>query len=64
MQLLEDISGQKPLLLLDDVFSELDGLRRKTLTNYLKDHQTVITTTDADIVAKNFSASVHHIAVG
>ncbi len=63
LQLIEKETGQKPLLLLDDVFSELDGLRRKTLTNYLKDHQTIITTTDADIVMKNFSRSAHLIAL-
>jgi DNA replication and repair protein RecF len=46
--------GQAPLLLLDDVFSELDGKRRHTLTDYLVRYQTFITTTDADIVLKHF----------
>lgn len=45
----------KPILLLDDVFSELDGARRKALTELVKNHQTIITTTDADIISKNFS---------
>ncbi len=63
LRLIEEKSGKKPLLLLDDVFSELDGLRRKKLTNYLKDHQTIITTTDADIVMKNFSKAAHLIAI-
>ncbi len=63
LRLIEEKTTKKPLLLLDDVFSELDGLRRKTLTNYLKDHQTIITTTDADIVMKNFSSSAHLIAI-
>lgn len=45
---------QKPVLLLDDVFSELDGARRKSLTHQLQDHQTFITTTDADIVVQHF----------
>lgn len=62
--LIEQKTGLKPLLLLDDVFSELDGLRRKTLTNYLKNHQTIITSTDADIVMKNFSKSAHLLAIG
>lgn len=43
---------QKPLLLLDDVFSELDGARRHALTAFLKDHQSFITTTDADVIQK------------
>ena len=55
MRLIEQVRGQKPILLLDDVFSELDGTRRRMLTSYLKDHQTIITTTDADIVGKKFA---------
>ncbi len=46
--------SHKPLLLLDDVFSELDGSRRQALTNYLQDYQTFITTTDADVVVQHF----------
>lgn len=54
LQLLEKSRGRKPVLLLDDVFSELDGARRKALTSYLKDYQVFITTTDADIVVQHF----------
>ncbi len=54
LQLLEAQRGQKPLLLLDDVFSELDGKRRHALTNHLQSYQTFITTTDADVVVQNF----------
>lgn len=46
--------GPKPILLLDDVFSELDGARRQALTSYLQDYQTFITTTDADVVIEHF----------
>lgn len=51
---LEKALAQKPILLLDDVFSELDGARRRALTEQLRDHQTFITTTDADIVVQHF----------
>ncbi len=61
LQILEEKTAKRPLLLLDDVFSELDGSRRKSLTNYLKDYQTIITTTDADIILKNFTKSVSTI---
>lgn len=44
-----------PILLLDDVFSELDGARRKYLTEHLKSYQTFITTTDADVVLQHFA---------
>jgi DNA replication and repair protein RecF len=43
-------SGQKPILLLDDVFSELDQRRRQDLLVRLQDHQTIITTTEADAI--------------
>jgi DNA replication and repair protein RecF len=43
-----------PLLLLDDVFSELDGARRHALTEHISRYQTFITTTDADVVIQHF----------
>jgi DNA replication and repair protein RecF len=54
--LIEKARGQKPIFLLDDVFSELDGARRKALVARLKKHQTIITTTDADAVLEYFDA--------
>lgn len=51
---LEEAMDQKPALLLDDVFSELDSQRRTGLVDYLKKHQTIITTTDADLTKKYF----------
>ncbi len=41
------IGEEKPLILLDDVFSELDETRRERLLNSLEGHQIFITTTDA-----------------
>lgn len=55
LKLLEDVRGKKPLLLLDDVFSELDGKRRQQLVKHLKEYQTIITTTDAEAVLEYFS---------
>jgi DNA replication and repair protein RecF len=55
--LIEKLRGSKPIFLLDDVFSELDGARRSHLVDYLKDHQTIITTTDADAVIEHFTSS-------
>ncbi|HEX9679465.1 MAG TPA: DNA replication/repair protein RecF [Candidatus Saccharimonadales bacterium] len=54
IQLLESRSGQKPILLFDDVFSELDGARRRRLSEQVLEHQTIITTTDADAVVAHF----------
>lgn len=55
LKLLEEDSGTKPILLMDDVFSELDGSRRKALTESIKGYQTFITTTDADVVINHFT---------
>jgi DNA replication and repair protein RecF len=55
LELIEKVRGQKPIFLLDDVFSELDGARRQALVDYLKDHQTIITTTDADAIIEHFT---------
>lgn len=63
LHILERARGQKPLILLDDVFSELDGSRRKALTHYLQDYQTVITTTDADVVLKEFAQASNLISL-
>lgn len=57
LKLLERERAQRPLLLLDDVFSELDGSRRRALTQVLSDYQTFITTTDADMVIEYFDES-------
>lgn len=55
LDLLESARQQKPLLLLDDVFSELDTKRRQALTSHVSSHQTFITTTDADSFAGHFA---------
>lgn len=60
LKIIEDITNIKPLLLLDDVFSELDGKRRQALTKYISNYQTFITTTDADSVIDHF-VEVGHI---
>lgn len=64
LKIIEAARAQTPLLLLDDVFSELDGRRRHALTDYLAPYQTFITTTDADLVVKNFTKACNVIALG
>lgn len=38
--------NKKPIILLDDVFSELDNKRRKSLINNFKNHQVIITSVE------------------
>lgn len=61
LKLVEEGYGKQPILLLDDVFSELDGSRRKALVTALKNYQTIITTTDADSVLDFFGTKNHNL---
>ena len=46
MAIFERISGEKPVLLLDDVMSELDVNRRRRLLDEIRGFQTFVTCTD------------------
>lgn len=50
LQIMADFSGSDPVLLLDDVFSELDSNRKEFLLKYLRGIQSIITCTDADVI--------------
>lgn len=63
-KVIEEQRDKKPLLLLDDVFSELDGARRLALTSLLNDYQAFITTTDAEIVVQHFTEAATIIPTG
>ncbi|MBR3322048.1 DNA replication and repair protein RecF [Candidatus Saccharibacteria bacterium] len=45
-KLIEEILHQKPLILLDDVFSELDDSRRRCLVENFKNHQVILTSVE------------------
>jgi len=45
-KLIETKLSQKPLILLDDVFSELDDTRRQCLVDNFKNHQVIITSVE------------------
>ena len=60
-------AGSAPLLLLDDVMSELDAARRSTLLAVLDDvPQAILTTTDWEDFSPTFRARAHcfHVASG
>ena len=50
MKILKDDSGEEPVLLLDDVMSELDRKRRASLINEIRSFQTFITCADREDV--------------
>ena len=64
---IESIKNTAPLLLLDDVFSELDEMRMSALLQVLPTKtQTFITTTTLDVVApsKQVNASIYYVDAG
>lgn len=62
-EFVENARNKRPILLFDDVFSELDGRRRQTLVAFLKPYQSLITTTDADVVLEHFTTTSNIIAL-
>ena len=66
VELIKKDRGSYPIVLLDDVFSELDEDRRRHLTKSFNEMQTFITVTDAvDIKSiDNVSKSIFHIEDG
>ena len=47
---LEEKFKNRPLLLLDDVFSELDVKNKKLIIDLVKKYQTVVTTTEIELL--------------
>ena len=48
IRLIEQVTGEKPILLLDDVLSELDAGRQSWLLESIQDIQTLISCTGLD----------------
>jgi DNA replication and repair protein RecF len=61
---IEKQSKSRPLLLLDDVFSELDTSRREKLSALLQGYQSIITTTCADHVSALKNTKIYEVAGG
>ncbi|SFL88575.1 DNA replication/repair protein RecF [Halanaerobium salsuginis] len=67
LEFMKSETGEYPVLLLDDVFSELDNLRRKALLNVIADKiQTIITATDGENLTgiKNNSYNIYQVEKG
>lgn len=58
--------GKRPILLLDDVFSELDGEHRATVVEIVGKQQTIIATVELENIPKEFldSARILHVENG
>lgn len=67
LEIFKDLKGEYPILLLDDMFSELDIEKRNLIIKYLKnDMQVFITSTDINDIDSNIikKASIYNIKNG
>jgi len=64
LNLLEDSTGYRPILLLDDVFSELDEQRKKNLMKTLGEMQVFITTAEFEKAHKKANIAYFKVADG
>jgi len=56
VSIIEQLTGKTPIILLDDVFSELDATRQKLLTSQLMGHQIIITS-----ATSHAGKHLHHV---
>ena len=64
MRILKDLSGENPVLLLDDVMSELDKKRRESLIGEISSFQTFITCAERDDVDCEKVQKVWRVSAG
>ena len=67
IEVFEDFKQTSPIILLDDVFSDLDNNKKNNLLNHInKDMQVIITTTNLDSIEKKLlsNAQLIHIENG
>lgn len=65
LEYLKSETGEYPVLLLDDVMSELDGQRREQLLSFIRDRiQTFITATDATLFPAVRTGRYYRISAG
>jgi len=69
IEIMKKITGNTPILFLDDVLSELDRVRKNKILELTKNYQTFITCTDRDIaedllkISNNYINKVNYINV-
>lgn len=59
---IERETGSRPILLLDDIFSELDEMHRELVVHVIEQQQTIITSAEKDIITL-LSERVEHISL-
>ena len=54
LRYIKEITGERPLLLLDDIFSELDHVHREEVLKLINLQQTIITSADRHFVPEQY----------
>jgi DNA replication and repair protein RecF len=60
---IEEKTGEKPILLLDDIFSELDKDHRGQVLSLINNYQTILTATEENLVNKKFLAKMKILVI-
>lgn len=63
-EFINEVKGEYPVLLLDDIMSELDISRRMYLSERIRDKQVLITSTDTDLSGKDTKTRLFRIEKG
>lgn len=63
-KLFEEIAEERPLLLLDDVLSELDSERQNFLIECIKDEQAIVTGCDETSISQKTNCTIYKISEG
>ncbi len=63
-EVLKEIKEETPILLLDDIMSELDSNRTKFLLKYIENYQSIITTTDEGFAEGLGNIKIYKISNG
>jgi DNA replication and repair protein RecF len=61
LEFIHHFTQERPLLLLDDIFSELDKEHRKQIFQIIPRQQTIITSTDTEVLVKNLQLKLELI---
>jgi len=63
LEFIAERTGERPILLLDDIFSELDENNCRQVLSLLNRQQTIITSTDADALNSNLKTQISKIQI-
>ena len=57
LSFIQEKSGERPVLLLDDIFSELDPEHRDLIFGLIASQQTIMTTADSEVIPREIRRS-------